>query len=401
MAETVTWLHISDTHLCKEKHSWNCEEIFESFFIDIKFMEDKYGLIPDLIFFTGDIALGQDNSKGLFLKDQYVEAQEFIEKISNAFSKKIPITNIFIVPGNHDVNRTQITPDQTDWFKNIHKKVKENPGEIINELVKSKSKQWTRCMERLEDYRLFLDKGGYNHLLCDPERLIYSKVCRINGYKVGISGLNSVWSSSGDGEKANLWLGTYQILESRNFLKDSTFSISLIHHPPNWFTEFEELDITKNMERIFKFCLHGHEHQEWVTLKDQHIRIASGALYNGYGKETGYNFVRLYPDENEGEVFLRKYDNGSWVPRIIGGGKTDNEGIWKLKSLNINIKKTENNTETKEIVIPEAKEINGEILRYPPYMSISDSVPLFLDQIKNISINENLYSYLRAIISIS
>lgn len=285
MTKTITWLHISDTHFCKEIHNWNSEEIFETFFVDIKSMEKEYNLVPDLILFTGDVAFGQDNSKALFLKDQYKEAYEFIDKVSSSFSKIIPITNIFIVPGNHDVNRTIITPDQTCWLKNPQEKGKENPSEIINELIKSKNRQWIKYMERLEDYRLFLEGGGYNHLLGDPERLIYSNICQINGYNIGISGLNSAWSSSSDGEKANLWLGTYQILGSYNSIKDSMFSISLIHHPPNWFTEFEELDIKRNMERMYKFSLHGHEHLEWVTPIDGHIRIASGALYGGFGKK--------------------------------------------------------------------------------------------------------------------
>ena len=360
MTKTVTWLHISDTHFCKEIHNWNSEEIFENFFIDIKSMEEEYDLVPDLIFFTGDVAFGQDNSKALFLKDQYTEAHEFIDKVSSSFSKNVPKTNIFIVPGNHDVNRTIITPDQTDWLKNPHKKGKENPSEIINELIKSKSRQWINYMERLGDYRLFLEKGGYKNLIADPERLIYSKICQVNGYKIGISGLNSAWSSSSDGEKASLWLGTYQILESYNSVKDAMFSISLIHHPPNWFTEFEELDIKKNMERRFKFCLHGHEHQEWVNLSDQHIRISSGALYGGYGKENGYNFVRLYPEEDRGEVFLRTFYDRCWIPRIIGG-KTNNDGIWNLKSLNINIKKEENIIAGKSDVVA-----NTRAEKFPP-----------------------------------
>jgi hypothetical protein len=347
MTETITWLHISDTHFCKEKNSWNCQEIFNSFYSDLKCMEEKFDLIPDLILFTGDVAFGQDNSKALFLEDQYIEAHEFIDKVSNSFSRNIPKTNIFIVPGNHDVNRTQITPDQMEWLKNLQKNGPEKASEIINEYIKSNNKQWIRYMERLDDYRQFLEKGDYNHLLGDPKRLTYSKICEINGFKVGITGLNSSWSSSGDGEKGNLWFGTYQILNSYNSIKDANFSIALVHHPPNWFTEFEEMDIRKNMERMFDFCLHGHEHQEWVTCIDQHVRIASGALYSGYGKENVYNFVRLYPEEYRGEVFLRKYDNGYWIPRIIGG-KTDYNGIYNLEFLNRSSQERSLNTGTQK-----------------------------------------------------
>lgn len=113
------------------------------------------------------------------------------------------------------------------------------------------------------------------------------------------------------------------------------FSIALIHHPPSWFTEFEEINIREEMIETFKFCLHGHEHHEWITPIGQHTRIASGALYSGYRKENVYNFVRLYPEQNKGEVFLRKYDNGHWIPRIIGG-KTNNNGVYYIKDLDLN-----------------------------------------------------------------
>lgn len=374
MTDTVTWLHISDTHFCKEKHSWDCKEIFDNFYIDLKSMEKEHGLIPDFIFYTGDIAFGQDNSRSLFLKDQYIEAQEFIEKVSNSFSRSIPKTNIFIVPGNHDVNRTQITPDQIEWIKNLQKNGKENASGKINDIIKSKNKQWSRYMERLEDYHRFLKEGGYDHLLDDPERLIYSKISEINGFKVGIIGLNSSWSSSSDGEKGNLWLGTYQILSSYDSIKDAIFSISLIHHPPNWFTEFEELDITRHIERMSNFCLHGHEHKEWITRIDNHIRISSGALYNGHRNENVYNFVRYFPEEYRGEIFLRKYDNGYWIPHIIGG-KTDNNGIYNLEFLNISnlerglntgIKKKENRIRhnSNVIIYNNAGEMSSEITSF-------------------------------------
>jgi len=336
MTETVTWLHISDTHFCNKKNGWDSIEIIDSFFEDLTRMNKEYNLNPDLIFFTGDVAFGHLNdSCGLSLRDQYKEAEEFLEKIRGIFPR-VPLSNIFIVPGNHDVNRTQITQDQIDWIRNLPKNGKEKASEFVNELIRSKNKQWIRYMERLEDYRNFLKERGYNHLLDDPELLTYSKICEINGFKVGITGLNSAWSSSGDGDKGNLWLGTYQILNSYNSIKDAMFSISLIHHPPNWFTEFEDVEIKKHLERMFTFCLHGHEHQDWVTVIDQHVKISSGALYNGHRNENVYNFVRLYPEEYKGEIFLRTYNNGFWIPYLIGG-KTNNNGIINLNLEFLNI----------------------------------------------------------------
>ena len=342
MSGTITWLHISDTHFCNKKNGWDSEEIIDSFFDDLKRMKSEYDLYPDLIFFTGDVALGHFNdSCGLSLRDQYEEAKEFLERIQEIFPN-LDISNIFIVPGNHDVNRTLVTDDQTEWFEKLRKDKLGNGQNLINKLIIENGVQWKRCMERLNDYRDFLKNSGYQHLLQDPDRLTYSTIRDINGFKVGIAGLNSAWSSyGGDEDKAKLWLGTYQISEARNKLKDTMLSIAVIHHPSNWFTDFEDLPINRKIERNFNFHLHGHEHQEWVTPIDKHIRIASGALYNGSEQKNGYNFVRLYPSENRGEVFLRTYNNGVWIPNIIGN-KTNNDGIWNLESFKVNIKKNEN-----------------------------------------------------------
>lgn len=337
MTETITWLHISDTHFCREKNEERSEGIFDSFYNDLIRMRDEYHLYPDFIFFTGDVVLGHiDNSRGLSIKDQYEEAKVFLLRIQEIFCK-LPISNILIVPGNHDVNRIFITPDQTEWLENLRKNKQQNGSQIINDLIKNNNLQWKRYMERLNDYKDFLSNNNYQHLLDDSDRLIHSNTYNVNGFKVGIACLNSAWSShSSDEDKAKLWLGTYQILKARNKLKETNISIVISHHPPNWFTEFEDTSVNREIENNFNFYLHGHEHQEWVTPIDKHIRIASGALYSGSEQNNGYNFVRLYPSENWGEVFLRKYDSGTWIPNIRGN-KTDNEGRWKLKNLNLNI----------------------------------------------------------------
>lgn len=335
MTETVTWLHISDTHFCIDKHNWDSEEVFDCFFEDLERMRDEYQLYPDLIFFTGDVAYGHvENAGGLTLKSQYEEAKNLLKRILDIFPH-IPTENIFIVPGNHDVNRNLISKSQTEWLESIRVNKQKDGSRIINELVKSKDLEWKRYMDRLDDFKGFLQESCYQHLLQDPDRLIYSIIRKVKGFEVGIAGLNSAWSSTGNEEKANLWLGSYQISDARNKLKKCKLSIVISHHPPNWLTDFEDITISRKIESTFNFYLHGHEHKEWVTPIENHYRIASGALYNGFGQKHGYNFVRLFPSENKGEVFFRTYNNGTWVPNIIGG-KTNNEGIYTLKNLDRN-----------------------------------------------------------------
>lgn len=327
--EDIVWLHLSDAHLCRAKTGWDAAHVIDKLRDDLQNMAARHELRPDLIFFTGDLVWG--NIPEMPIKEQFSQAHEFFEQIRNAFDPPVPTSNVFIVPGNHDIDRKQITESETYWLDSLPDRDHKRAPDKINEMIRDANRQWKQFMERLSYYNEFLQTLGYRHLVKDPERLIYSHTVKVAGLEVGIAGLNSSWSCGRDKEKGKLWLGRWQIGETYRQIKHSDFSIALIHHPINWFTEHEDPDLGRELEKMFQFHLHGHEHREWVTELDGHIRIAAGACYDSSRRENGYNFVRLLPMQNRGEVFLRCYDKdgGGWIPRIVYG-KTDDEGKWPL-----------------------------------------------------------------------
>ena len=67
----------------------------------------KTEIKPNLLIITGDIAYSG-------MKQEYILAKEFINKI--AVFCEIEIDNIFIIPGNHDVDRSKIGAGQLDWW---------------------------------------------------------------------------------------------------------------------------------------------------------------------------------------------------------------------------------------------------------------------------------------------
>ena len=58
-------------------------------------------------------------------------------------------------------------------------------------LIRDKDRDWEDCMRRLESFRRFLKSSGYEHLLQDPERLLFGIRTEINGVAIGVGGLNS------------------------------------------------------------------------------------------------------------------------------------------------------------------------------------------------------------------
>ena len=330
-AKSITWLHLSDVHLCKPRTGWDVHRVLRPLLADLRRMQSEHGLCPDLIFFSGDLAFGNiGTGPDESIAEQFDDGHQWLESVRQAFVPAVPQQNVFVVPGNHDVNRRECPVSVTSWLDGI-----DNVNKITG-LIQTTPLDWKHIMLRLADYAGFLTRHGYQHLLGDPERLIYSQIREISGVTIGIAGLNSAWSCSRDNEKGKLWMGgDWQIGQLTSQLQDVDFRIAVVHHPGNWFRENEDPHIWQLIERDFQFCLHGHEHQGWVRhLADGHTRISAAAGYQGSVQENEYNFVRIGFETGTGEVWLRRYDSagGGWVPRNVAN-KTDDAGRWKLTQL--------------------------------------------------------------------
>jgi tetratricopeptide (TPR) repeat protein/predicted MPP superfamily phosphohydrolase len=289
-------------------------------------MAKEHALSPDLIFFTGDAAFGYSPDTKIDFEAQFDTAHVFLEKVRSTFPA-VKRENVFIVPGNHDVDRRRVMEPATrflDAQRDFHD---------VAAILDKQGDVWDTYVRRLSAYRDFLGKNGYAHLNPSDPWLTYAATRQIAGAKVGITGFNSAWSSCRDGEKGKLWLaGEWQFSHVADELENVDLSILLMHHPTSWLVEAEEPDYTRFIEMRFDFYLHGHEHRDWVTQQESgHVRVAAGACYDRSDRENGYNFVRLNLLTREGEVWLRKYDRTTdcWMQRIVPG-RTTPLGMWPL-----------------------------------------------------------------------
>jgi predicted MPP superfamily phosphohydrolase len=91
---TLTWLHLSDIHF-QQGDSYNRNVVLRALISAVQRFRTQ-GCCPNLIFFTGDIA-----SSGK--EKEYVSTSTFLDELLHAagLDKKY----LFIVPGNHDVDR--------------------------------------------------------------------------------------------------------------------------------------------------------------------------------------------------------------------------------------------------------------------------------------------------------
>lgn len=334
MTRTITWLHLSDLHACTPNSGWDAKRVLESLRRDLRRMRDDQKLVPDLIFFSGDAAFGHLGSeKGKAIGDQFREAHDFLTAVREEFSPAVPQRNVFLVPGNHDVNRTVITSFETKWIEEMRSL------DEIERIMREAKTDWQQLTRRLHDYGHFLQSSGYEHLLTQPEHLIYADLREVAGVRIGIGGFNSAWSSRGAGreEIGKLWMaGRFQLETVLKALPPHDLRIALIHHPGNWLVPEENQNpkFFDELHRDFHFVLHGHEHNQWVRqdASNQHTILSAGACHEwSTTKNNGYSFVRLNLDTAQGEVWLREYESkgGGWRPCVVTD-KTNNDGLWPL-----------------------------------------------------------------------
>ena len=87
----IVWLHLSDLHLCETKTGWDAHRVLMPLIRDLQYMEIEHGLLPQLIFFTGDAAFGNYGSgPGSTLSEQYQGIETFLSEVREAFPSKSP-----------------------------------------------------------------------------------------------------------------------------------------------------------------------------------------------------------------------------------------------------------------------------------------------------------------------
>jgi hypothetical protein len=327
VTRSLTWLHLSDLHH-RLRDDWDSREITETLVRDLTLLQKDYDLRPDLVFFTGDAAFGA--TTGEKMAHQYQGVRAFLDAIRHAFDPDIPVRDVYFVPGNHDVDRGEITPGETDWLR--------SPSRALPEILAAMcdgTKQWRAWTERLANYRNFLTMCGLLHLTPDDPHLIWADAREIAGVRVGIAGLNSAWSCVDDSDKGKLWCDAdWQIAQLKQRIGPVAFSFALIHHPGNWFTDREDPMVMRRLRQEFPIVLHGHEHQDWIDVDGEaRLVISSAACYQCSWMANGYNVGRIDLDARTGQVWMRHWDSTGrgWVPRDIAS-KT-RHGIWSLNHL--------------------------------------------------------------------
>ncbi len=138
--------------------------------------------------------------------------------------------------------------------------------------------------------------------------------------RVAVLGLNSAWLSARDEEYGRLALGERQVRQALEAAGEADLRIALLHHPFEWFQEFDRNDCEALLMQDCDFVLHGHLHRTGLlrlAMPDAGAMvIAGGVAYSSRVYPNSYNFVQLDLDAGRGVVHLRRYSDergGFWT----------------------------------------------------------------------------------------
>ncbi len=271
MTNTLTWLHLSDFHF-KADTDWQQDVVLNPLMRDVIEKLPELKLHPDMVVVTGDIA---NHGKA----EEYKTARRFFDRAAKALDHD-PKECWFLVPGNHDVDRSKIKAMQKVGRKNFEH------IEVTDELL-SEPETWVEYAKRQTAFFNFTDT------FLGPDREWHAQTpWRTDSLTVGhihiaVLCLNSAWLAQDDKDEGNLLISEYQACKALAKAKDAHLRMALFHHPLSWLRKFDQKkvhDILAAPEACH-VLLNGHLHDTKLALQfspgSQIAQLAAGACWQG------------------------------------------------------------------------------------------------------------------------
>ena len=301
---TITWLHISDLHW-RESSEYEATTVLQELLRDLA-DRSKIGKTLgeiDMIFATGDIAYSSR-------PEEYALARRFFNDLLRTLN--VPRSRLFIVPGNHDVDRGVISAEARKLTEKLTDRI------VVTELLADEAGRAT-VMRRLHRYQQFVNSFLTRDRHFDSTRFFHVRKLKIADKQIAILGLNSAWRSESDADRTNLLLGERQVRAAVEQAKRADIRIALMHHPFEWLHDSDREVCERLLLENCHFVLHGHLHRTGIVRLSgpdisSPMQIAAGAAHSS-NEAKAYNLVHLDFGTRKGTVYLRLFSDkgGFWT----------------------------------------------------------------------------------------
>lgn len=223
-------------------------------------------------------------------QDEYTTAWEWIQQLAEISG--CPMERIFVVPGNHDIDRSIIRNSMAT-----------QAAQHMLESAPPQNKDWMLrqlLADEASGQALFAAHSAYNSfaapLGCQiwPAKPFWHQDLQLDGgVTLRIYGLTSTLLSGQHGENdvaGKLYLGPRQTVLDP---VPNTANLVLVHHPLDWLNDSDAVDDALTTRAAFH--LFGHKHRQRAVMAD-HVRIGAAAVNpsrNEQPYQPGYNLLGL------------------------------------------------------------------------------------------------------------
>lgn len=274
----IRFLHLSDLHI-NDSHLRDTEVVLNALWRDL----ERYRGQIDYLLFNGDLI--QNGSRGEVIEFE-LALDRFIEPLLHITG--LSADNLFIVPGNHDVDRRRI---QEFHDRRLADKFQDSGSlnRFLDDLPNHAS-----LLQRLDGFHSFVRLLKNEEYTSEKQLFSAYSINHKDALRIGIACLNSAWCAEGDDDYKNILIGERQVDAALERLEGCDLKIALIHHPLDWLKEFDRASIFERLLTGFNLVCTGHVHREQLTQtisqQARTVFLQANALFDGRDKN-GYSVI--------------------------------------------------------------------------------------------------------------
>lgn len=326
----INILHISDIH-----YGWDKPEedgvVLDAFFEDLKINLPKTNCEENFCIISGDLVYKGQNDH---------EYEKFYSGFVSKLKEYIPLQNILVVAGNHDLNRTWV---ENNFEKHIEDINKDRSEVEFNDYLKQDDCQLLKkfssfskfCQEKMScsDFDI---KGYYRNITSDISIFMLNSALCASG---GANNIKDEGALSIETRKINEWIS----------LNKGRTKILVMHHPIAHLKEEYQKEIISMCKNGIDFVFAGHIHDQFGYKIDNGAQVfISPQLYSSKRDLDGYSIIKFDKETlveieyKEWNKRIRKFMNGQSFTGT-------NDGKWTNEITRI----LESNTDIIEIKLQE------------------------------------------------
>ncbi len=262
--EKLVLVHLSDIHFTQSSRTVHDLDanIRNELRLDAAQLSKQVGPVTGVLV-TGDIAFSGQ-------KEEYKHAADWLSEFCTAVG--CPEENVWVVPGNHDVDRKLASDLIT---KMLHESIRAKDGPEVDAKLReffSNSQSANALLAPLTEYNAFAAR--YECSVSAKNPFWECDISLICGTVVRMRGLCSAFVSNAEDDKGKIILGTAQAGVPR---AESVLYLTLCHHPPEWLRDQDPVE--DHLKSKVHIQLFGHKHAQRVDTINDKLRLVAGAMH--------------------------------------------------------------------------------------------------------------------------